>query len=209
MPQVSLSHWVDGVKAGKLASFPTDTVPALAAQPAHGDRIFVFKQRPPTKPLILMAAVWTDLLPYVEGTARDIDQWQMLTRQYWPGALTLVLPASDRLPPAINPLQTGTVGVRIPNHPVALTVLSRTGALATTSVNPSGEPALLTQATIERQFPDLLTLSSTALANLTKASVIAGQVASGVPSTVVQWMAADHRWQVLRQGKVILGSALS
>ncbi|MEO0533140.1 MAG: L-threonylcarbamoyladenylate synthase [Cyanobacteria bacterium P01_A01_bin.123] len=209
MPQVSMSQWVNDVKVGKLASFPTDTVPALAAEPHQGDRIFAFKQRPTTKPLILLAAAWLDLLPYITGTPTEIDQWQTLARQHWPGALTLVLPASDRVPVAINPLQTGTVGVRIPDHPVALALLSQTGALATTSVNRSGQPALLTQAAIEQQFPDLLTLSPAALTALTDAAKTSGQKASGVPSTVIQWIAPRQSWQLIRQGRVILDSALS
>ncbi|MEM8543244.1 MAG: L-threonylcarbamoyladenylate synthase, partial [Cyanobacteria bacterium P01_H01_bin.119] len=156
MPQVSLSEWIGGIQHGHLASFPTDTVPALAARPEAGDRIFSFKRRPPEKPLILMAANWSDLLPYVVGSSAEQASWQQLTQAHWPGQLTLVLPASDRLPLAINPNQTGTVGIRIPNHPVALALLNATGALATTSVNRSGQPALIAQADIEAQFPELL-----------------------------------------------------
>ena len=209
MPQVSMSQWVSDINAGKLASFPTDTVPALAAQPHQGDRIFAFKQRALTKPLILMAAQWTDLLPYVVGTPSEIDQWQTLTRQHWPGPLTLVLPASDRVPIAINPLQTGTVGIRVPNHPIALALLRQTGALATTSVNRSGEPALLTLTEIEQRFPELLTLSASARSSLSKDASSPEPSSSGTPSTVVQWVSTTRTWQILRQGGVILDSSLS
>lgn len=213
MPQVSLSEWIDGIQHGHLASFPTDTVPALAARPEAGDRIFSFKRRPPEKPLILMAANWSDLLPYVVGSSAEQASWQQLTQAHWPGQLTLVLPASDRLPLAINPNQTGTVGIRIPNHPVALALLNATGALATTSVNRSGQPALIAQADIEAQFPELLTLAPAAQAKLGQSAESGGAsgtsfeissgISSGVPSTVVKW----HRetgWQVLRQGAVTI-----
>jgi L-threonylcarbamoyladenylate synthase len=160
MPQVALDTFVDQVAAGlALASFPTDTVPALAAKPDQGDRIYAAKERPADKPLILMGATWDDLAPYVVGTAAEQSAWQQVTAQHWPGALTLVLPASDRVPPQMNPLGTGTLGIRVPNHPLARYLLARTGPLATTSVNRSGQPPLAMMADIEAQFPQLLTLS--------------------------------------------------
>jgi L-threonylcarbamoyladenylate synthase len=108
MPQVDFANLVEQVRTGvALASFPTDTVPALAARPDQGDRIYAAKERPADKPLILMGATLDDLLPYVSGTEEEIAIWRQMAAQYWPGALTLVLPASDRVPPQMNPQQTG------------------------------------------------------------------------------------------------------
>lgn len=208
MPQASLTDWIAAVQAGALVSFPTDTVPALATRPEAGDRIYQTKQRDPAKPLILMGASLSDLLPYVVGSPAELNQWSEVTQRHWPGALTLVLPASDRLPLAMNPEQTGTVGVRVPAHPLARYLLERTGPLATTSVNRSGHPPLETMAAIEAEFPEVITLTPASLteiyASLTGAFPPAAEQpqGSGLPSTVVGWQ--DQGWQVLRQGAVTL-----
>lgn len=207
MPQVALSDVLAAVQVGELVSFPTDTVPALAALPSAGDRIYQLKQRSQAKPLILMGATLADLWPYVAGSDTDLAQWSAMAQRYWPGALTLVLPASDRLPPAMNPTRTGTLGLRIPAHPLARYLLERTGPLATTSVNHSGQPPLETLADIAAEFPDLTTLSPTALdeiyAQLGEAAPPLDQPqGSGQPSTVVAWR--DGNWEVLRQGSVTI-----
>lgn len=201
MPQVSLQDFVRQVAAGEaLTSFPTDTVPALAARPDQSSRIYAAKQRPADKPLILMGATLSDLLPFVVGSETELSQWQQITDRYWPGALTLVLPASDRVPTAMNPLQTGTLGIRVPNHPLARYVLSQTGALATTSVNRSGQPPLEDMATIATQFPEVLTLSEEAIVAIKAEIGDFTLQASGIPSTVIRWQ--GMAWEVLRQGAV-------
>ncbi|MDJ0706957.1 MAG: L-threonylcarbamoyladenylate synthase [Leptolyngbyaceae cyanobacterium MO_188.B28] len=212
MPKVSLDTFIAGAKSGAhLVSFWTDTVPALAALPDQAERIFDLKQRRLDKPLILMGATLDDFWPYLSGTVAERAIWRRVADRYWPGPLTLVLPANDHLPLAMNPAQTGSVGVRIPNHPIALHILAQTGPLATTSANRSGSPALLTMAEINAQFPSVLTLSETALANLP--SIEAPNLikerhdelavpASGVPSTIAQWTGKD--WRILRQGTVQL-----
>ncbi|MEM6520929.1 MAG: L-threonylcarbamoyladenylate synthase [Cyanobacteria bacterium P01_C01_bin.70] len=201
MPQVTFAEFAEQVRMGiALASFPTDTVPALAARPDQGDRIYALKERSTEKPLILMGASLDDLLPYVTGTAEEIVLWQQMAARYWPGALTLVLPASDRLPSSMNPQQTGTLGIRVPNHPLARHVLAHTGPLATTSVNRSGQPALENSKDIAAQFPDLLLLSDGAITALKMQLGDFSLIASGIPSTVIRWH--GESWEILRQGSV-------
>lgn len=201
MPCVSLQKFIDQVRVGEaLVSFPTDTVPALAARPDQGQRIYMTKGRPSTKPLILMAATLTDMLPYLTGSAADIAEWQQVTAHYWPGALTLVLPASNRVPVAMNTQPIGTLGVRVPNHPLACYLLARTGPLATTSVNLSGQPPLKDMTAIATQFPQVLTLCEAAIATVTADIGDFTLEASGIPSTVIRWQI--NGWEVLRQGAV-------
>ncbi len=197
MTQVSMSALVAGARSGQLVSFPTDTVPALAVRPDCSELIFVAKQRSQEKPLILMGACPEDLWPFVSGSAAELEIWQQVAQKYWPGALTLVLPASERVPVTMNPSDPTTIGVRVPNSRIAIAILSQTGPLATTSANRSGEPPLQTMAEIEAQFPDVLTLEITELQ--------ADQpVTSGVPSTVAKWTGVS--WEILRQGGVRLDS---
>jgi L-threonylcarbamoyladenylate synthase len=207
MVQVDVSGYLAALQAGELVSFPTDTVPALAARPEAGERIYQIKQRSSTKPLILMAASLEPLLPYLAGQEAELEIWRAVVQGYWPGALTLVLPASDRLPAAINPMGTGSLGLRVPAHPLARYILERSGPLATTSVNRSGSPPLQTMADIQAQFPQVFTLTGEAITEIyadlaTDPPDQSRPQGSGQPSTVVAWQ--GHKWQVLRQGLVHL-----
>ncbi|MEH2293766.1 L-threonylcarbamoyladenylate synthase [Nostoc sp.] len=194
MTQVSLTNLIASARAGLLVSFPTDTVPALAAIPEKAGLIFAAKQRSQDKPLILMAASAEDLWVYVKGSENEYKVWQELADKYWPGGLTLVLPASERLPKVMNPIDPTTIGIRVPNSAIAQTILAQTGPLATTSANFSGQPPLQSIAEIEVQFPKVLTLATTEYQ-----SEILGM---GVPSTVAKWTGIN--WQILRQGAINL-----
>jgi L-threonylcarbamoyladenylate synthase len=193
--QVSQSDLIAGAKVGKVVSFPTDTVPALAVKPDNAPLIFDLKQRATTKPLILMGAKFSDLLPYVQGSPTELQVWQEMAQTYFPGALTLVLPASPAVPPGMNPTNSGTIGVRVPDSEIAREILTQTFPLATTSANLSGQPPLETMTAIERAFSSVLTLA------WEKADVAVG---SGLPSTVAKWTGAG--WEILRQGSVTVNT---
>ena len=193
MTKVSQADLIAGAVAHKVVSFPTDTVPALAVKPESAKLIFELKQRSATKPLILMAASVDDLLPYVSGTSAELAIWQQTINKYLPGAVTLVLPASPRVPQAINPLNSNTIGIRIPAHTIACQILQQTGVLATTSANLSGEDPLMTMTEIDQAFPTVLVLEARNISN----SLTMG---SGMPSTVAQWTGKD--WKILRQGSM-------
>lgn len=197
MTQVNMEDLIASAKTGKLVSFPTDTVPALAVQPAQAQLIFQVKQRSPDKPLILMVAESQDIQPYINGTAAELLIWQELITTYWPGALTLVLPTNHPLAAVMNPLTPNTLGLRVPNSAIARAILRETGPLATTSANRSGQPALTTMAEIDREFPQVFTLDSQTISPHMISQ-------SGQPSTVVKWQRGNG-WQILRQGAIHLG----
>jgi L-threonylcarbamoyladenylate synthase len=167
----------------------------LAVKPELGQKIFRLKQRPATKPLILMAASFADLLPFIIGTSAQLNIWQEIARKYWPGALTLILPASPKIPQGINPTNLNTIGLRIPDCSVALKILEETGPLATTSANLSGQPPLTNMTAIAATFPDILVLDEQEL-NPEES------ISSGLPSTLAQW--TDKEWKILRQGSVMI-----
>jgi L-threonylcarbamoyladenylate synthase len=210
MAEVSLQELIQAARTGDaLISFPTDTVPALATRPEQAALIFQAKQRSYNKPLILMGATGDALWPFVQGTEEERQIWLAVAQTYWPGALTLVLPASDRLPPQLNPADPTTIGIRVPDRAIARCILSQTGPLATTSLNRSGAPPLETLAEINALFPQVLTLSQTELDDWEKSAEHALWVApssqpagSGVPSTVAKWTGVG--WEILRQGSITL-----
>jgi len=195
MTLVSMASVIAGVRSGKVVSFPTDTVPALAVMAAQSAEIFKIKQRSPDKPLILMGARLEDLWPFVQIHDPAFRIWQALATRKLPGALTLVLPAND-LGQALNPGFT-TIGIRIPAHHAAIALLQQTSPLLTTSANRSGEPPLLNMQEISAQFPEVLVLDQI---NSQRAAVI--DTPSGSPSTVLAW--TEQGWEIKRQGQVRL-----
>ena len=193
--KVSQPEFIEVAKAGRVVSFPTDTVPALAVRPDRSAEIFTLKGRALEKPLILMGASFLDLQPYFQGLPPEIALWEEMAREYWPGALTLVLPASELVPAAMNPRDRSTIGLRVPALPLACEILRQTGPLATTSANRSGQPALETMNAIAAAFPEVAVLEARDL----PPDVTVG---SGLPSTVAKWM--EKGWEVLRQGSVVI-----
>ena len=128
------------LRQGEAAIFPTDTLPALASRPEHAAQLWNLKERPQHKPLILMGACAKDLWQWLGR--EPLASWTQLADQYWPGALTLVVPAAPEL---VNPLHPGgdSIGLRVPACDVALALLRASGPLATTSANRPGEDPCL------------------------------------------------------------------
>lgn len=188
MPLVSLTELVEKSSALHPISFPTDTIPALAVSPHQAEIIFQLKQRPMAKPLILMMGEIEDIWQYVQGNSAEMKIWRDTAQKYLPGALTLVLPASALVPKTMNPLNPNSIGVRVPNHPIAREILRQTGAMATTSANVSGEEAITDLREIARQFPSVYALDYD------------NQMVEKTPSTVIKW--GEGRWEILRQGKI-------
>ncbi|MEJ0061803.1 MAG: L-threonylcarbamoyladenylate synthase [Alphaproteobacteria bacterium] len=127
------------LRAGELVAFPTETVYGLGAD-ATDDRavakIFEAKARPGFNPLIVHADAAEKLDPVIVWN----DSARLLARHFWPGPLTLVLPAAERCPISLL-ARAGlpTVAVRIPAHPVARALLAAAGIpVAAPSANPSG-----------------------------------------------------------------------
>ena len=129
------------LKKGGLVAFPTETVYGLggdALNPSASEKIYAAKGRPSDNPLIVHIADMEHLAPIV--THRP-DEARALADAFWPGPLTIILPKSDRVP-----LQTtgglSTVAVRMPSHPVALSLIRESGGyIAAPSANLSGHPS--------------------------------------------------------------------
>jgi L-threonylcarbamoyladenylate synthase len=189
MALVAIASVVAGARAGRVISFATDTVPALAVIPEHREAIFELKQRSPDKPLILMGASLEELWNFVDVNDPAFPVWQELAQAKLPGALTLVLPQNPDLPPLNEGFNT--IGIRIPDHKRAITVLRQTTPLLTTSANLSGQSPLMTMAAISLQFPQVLALEE----EPNQLESIIGQ-----PSTVIEWTKTG--WVVKRQGLV-------
>jgi L-threonylcarbamoyladenylate synthase len=146
------------VERGGVIAFPTDTVYGIGASLRHPRalrRIYDLKGRHPDKPLPILisrAEVIDDLSP-------DVDERLIeLALQFWPGALTVVLPAAAHLPDEVK-APDATIGVRLPNHSIPLTIAERVGgAIVATSANISGRPPALSASDIEASLGQELDL---------------------------------------------------
>lgn len=170
------------LERGGLLAFPTDTVYGVACAASRPDRVdglFALKRRPPEKRIPILVAGLDGIPP---GWRVD-DRARALADAFWPGALTLVLPAADG---------GETQAFRAPDHPVALALIGRAGPLLATSANLSGEPDTL-------DADDVLIAFATQSDEL-DAVVDGGRVPGGVASTVVD-LAADPA-RLLREGPV-------
>ena len=112
------------LKSGLPIIFPTDTLPAIGCLPKFSNIIYEFKKRDRNKPLILMGSEHKQLINYVHESAKE--DYENIASKYWPGALTMVIPASKKE----NEILTSgnlTLGLRIPNSRMAKSLLKVTG----------------------------------------------------------------------------------
>jgi tRNA threonylcarbamoyl adenosine modification protein (Sua5/YciO/YrdC/YwlC family) len=124
---------------GRLVVYPTDTVYAISTRPDDaGATARLFEAKARARDLELPV-----LVPSTSA-AREIaafdERAEALVLRFWAGPLTIVLPRTGRSRPWDLGGDPETIGVRVPHHPLALALLSRTGPLATSSANRSGEP---------------------------------------------------------------------
>jgi L-threonylcarbamoyladenylate synthase len=178
------------IQRGQLVVMPTDTVYGVAADafdPAAVKALLAAKGRgremPP--PVLVSAASTLDALAVrVPGYARA------LVEELWPGPLTLVCHVQSSLQWDLGDTR-GTVAVRMPNHPVALELLERTGPLAVSSANRTGMPAATDADRADEMLGDAV-----------EATVDAGESPGGEASTIVDVTGSQGR--VLRRGALSL-----
>jgi L-threonylcarbamoyladenylate synthase len=160
------------LKDGALVAFPTDTVygiGALAHIPDAVGDLYAVKGRHRTKAIPVLLGHLAEL----ERVAVDVSSAALrLAERFWPGPLTIIVPRHPELPLELSPLPT--IGVRIPNHPVALALLRLTGPLAVTSANLSGKANTLTASEVLAQLGGRIALI-----------LDGGRTPGGHPSTVV------------------------
>ena len=173
---------------GSVALFPTDTLPALASCPKFANKLWTIKKRSLNKPLILMGSSYKDLFKYVMPFA--IDDAIFMAKAYWPGALTLVLPASGNCVNWMNQTKK-TIGMRVPGLIKARELLDKTGPLATTSANLSGSPPAMNIEEAKSIFPEIPILGPSPWPK-----------PLGIASTVIEWQSSGS-WKLIRQGSVL------
>jgi L-threonylcarbamoyladenylate synthase len=182
------------LRAGELVAFPTDTVYGLGAlfdDSRSIEQLYRVKGRESAKAIpILLSSVAE--LPRI--AALIDERVQRLAQHFWPGPLTLVVPRHPALPDILSPYPT--VGVRVPDHPLALELLLHAGPLATTSANLSNQPSATTAREVLQHLGGRIPLI-----------LDGGETPGGVSSTVVDCSGVDLI--ILRQGPLTMEMLLS
>ena len=180
---------LETLKSGLPIIFPTDTLPAIGCLPEFSNVIYKFKKRDKNKPLILMGSEQKQLIDYVHESARE--DYENIASTYWPGALTIVIPCSDKRQ-VILTSKDSTLGLRIPNSNMAQALIKKTGPLLTSSANISGFKGSMTAMGIASDFPSLKILGP-----------IPWKKNSGKASTIISWRKRGD-WRMIREGEVIV-----
>jgi L-threonylcarbamoyladenylate synthase len=174
------------LQRGRLVVLPTDTVYGVGADAFNPDaveRLLKAKGRGRLMPPPVLVSARTTL----DALATDVPEWAgALVEELWPGPLTLVFHQQPSLQWDLGETR-GTVAVRMPDHPVALDLLSRTGPLAVTSANRTGLPAATEADDAESMLGELV-----------RVLLDAGPTPGPVPSTIVDCTGGQGR--ILRLG---------
>jgi L-threonylcarbamoyladenylate synthase len=182
------------LQSGKLVAFPTDTVYGVAAvanQPVAVAELYTAKDRSPEKAIPILLASSHDLKAIVTEVNHLVHR---LIAHFWPGALTLVLPRSETVPPEVS--RTLNVAVRLPDHALTRQIIAAAGfPLAVTSANRSGQPSPCTAGDVSSQ-----------LGGRIAAILDGGACPGGIPSTILDCTADPPR--LLRAGAIPLAALL-
>ena len=185
----AIPHALEILKRGGLVAFPTDTVYGVGALAFDGkavESIYAAKDRPVEK-----------AIPILIGEPEDLDKVTVdvppiaakLAARFWPGPLTLVVPKHPNLPDIVS--AGPTVGVRVPDHPVARALLRAAGPMAVTSANVSGQASPKTAEEVFSQLNGRIPLI-----------LDGGETPGGIPSTVVNCLGTEP--VILREGPVTM-----
>ena len=175
-PDGTMRDAADVLRAGGVVAFPTDTFYGLAVDPrsdAAVTKLFDVKGRASGVPVALIACDARQ----AEGAGEFGDRERRLAARFWPGPLTIVVPAAPGLSRLLS--AAGTVGVRVPAHGVARSLAAAAGACITaTSANRSGDPPAVLPDDVAAALGDRIDLL-----------IDGGPAPGGPPSTVVEIVA--------------------
>lgn len=192
-PSPSLSNDIEEavrvLRAGGIVAFPTETSYGLAVDPFNPlalAALFALKKRSPDKPVLTVISACSQL-PLLASEVPNLCA--PLIQAFWPGPLTLIMPARPELPPLLTG-GTGTVGVRLSSHPLACRLAAAMGGpITATSANLAGAPPCVSATAVRDAFPRHLDVI-----------LDGGPTAGGLPSTVL--VCGPDGVQLVREGAV-------
>jgi L-threonylcarbamoyladenylate synthase len=183
----AVRHAADVLRYDGLVAFPTDTVYGVGANLFKGEvvaRLYPLKGRSTEKAIAVLIGGPADLDKVAAAVPAEARR---LAQVFWPGALTLILPKRPEVPASASPYPT--IGIRVPDLPVAQALLEAAGPLAVTSANRSGEPAAVNAEEVLAMLGGRINLL-----------IDGGPSPGGLASTVVDCSASPPR--ILRPGPI-------
>ncbi|MCW8336037.1 threonylcarbamoyl-AMP synthase [Vibrio sp. SCSIO 43135] len=149
---------LNALKQGEVIAYPTEGVFGVGCDPDNPEaieKLLQLKQRPVEKGLILIAANYEQLLPYIDESQLTEEQLKKV-QATWPGPVTWIMPTSERVSDWVSG-QFDSIAVRVTDHPLVQKMCNAFGKpLTSTSANLTGQPPCMTTAEVEQQLGDKL-----------------------------------------------------
>ena len=172
------------IKNEEVVGIPTETVYGIGVDPlsqAAVDKIFNLKERDENKPLSILVHSFHDLIKL-----KIISKVPEIVELYWPGPLTIIVESELNFADGVGTKNPNSIGVRVPDNELALELLKKTGPLAVTSANISGQEDITNEKDAEAVFGDKI------------GHYLQGSALHGSGSTIVDFR--DEEFKVIREG---------
>jgi L-threonylcarbamoyladenylate synthase len=172
------------IKNEEVVGIPTETVYGIGVDPlsqAAVDKIFNLKERDENKPLSILVHSFHDLIKL-----KIISKVPEIVELYWPGPLTIIVESELNFADGVGTKNPNSIGVRVPDNELALELLKKTGPLAVTSANISGQEDITNEKDAESVFGDKI------------GHYLQGSALHGSGSTIVDFR--DEEFKVIREG---------
>jgi len=172
------------IKNEEVVGIPTETVYGIGVDPhsqAAVDKIFNLKERDENKPLSILVHSFQDLI-----NLKIISKVPEIVELYWPGPLTIIVESELNFADGVGTKNPNSIGVRVPDNELTLELLKKTGPLAVTSANISGQEDITNEKDAESVFGNKI------------GHYLQGSALHGSGSTIVDFR--DEEFKVIREG---------
>lgn len=184
MQEDNIQKAIACIKNEEVVGIPTETVYGIGVDPlsqAAVDKIFNLKEREENKPLSILVHSFHDLIKL-----KIISKVPEIVELYWPGPLTIIVESELNFADGVGTKNPNSIGVRVPDNELALELLKKTGPLAVTSANISGQEDITNEKDAESVFGDKI------------GHYLQGSALHGSGSTIVDFR--DEEFKVIREG---------
>lgn len=184
MQEDNIQKAIACIKNEEVVGIPTETVYGIGVDPlsqAAVDKIFNLKEREENKPLSILVHSFQDLIKLkIKSKVPEIVEL------YWPGPLTIIVESELNFADGVGTKNPNSIGVRVPDNELTLELLKKTGPLAVTSANISGQEDITNERDAEALFGDKI------------GHYLQGSALHGSGSTIVDFR--DEEFKVIREG---------
>ena len=184
MQEDNIQKAIACIKNEEVVGIPTETVYGIGVDPlsqAAVDKIFNLKVRDENKPLSILVHSFHDLIKL-----KIISKVPEIVELYWPGPLTIIVESELNFADGVGTKNPNSIGVRVPDNELTLELLKKTGPLAVTSANISGQEDITNERDAEAVFGDKI------------GHYLQGSALHGSGSTIVDFR--DEEFKVIREG---------